>query len=460
MQSPIAVNIIVALVLLAGCSSLSTQAPTLTQVPTIHLPAPSAWLPSETPTPAGESTSAAVWVANPEDRVVLRIDPFNNSIAARIPIEGIPDIVTAGEGAVWVLDKKYELVFRIDPQTNLPVTSIPLPAGNAETLASGAGAVWVGMTGRIDLTNQVPGEEEEVAAPGMVVQIDPQTNEIVQQLAVQPVNQIAVQGSALWVLSRTTIDTPLQVYDLNTGEGMSVPLQNGPEWLPAEAIAVSEDSLWLFSASYAKIFHATPDGIILSAVPFKEKQPTGYADLILTKSGLWAATPWGSILHIDTLTNHVLGEIDLDVPLSGLVDSNDSVWAVSQQTGRLYRIDAARNEVVAELSTGSALQPTVIPSPTAHVVMWKPCPDAATSRLKVGDIAYVTKDPPLPNRVRKEPSRKADILGLINPGGSMTIIDGPACADGWVWWKVKNADYEGWMSEGDQETYWMIPLYR
>lgn len=401
-----------------------------------------------------------MWVANPKDRVVLRIDPRENSIAAKIPIEGEPHVVVSGEGAVWVLDRKYGLVFRIDTQTNLVVASIPLPSGDAEALAVGGGAVWVGMTGRIDLTDQQPGEEGDLTPPGMVVQIDPQSNEIVKQLPVQPVSRVAVEGQALWVLSRTTIDTPLQVFDLNTEEGMAVPMRNGPEWLPAEAMAVGPDSLWLFSAAYARIFRATPDGIILAAIPFKEKKPTGYTDLLLAGSGLWAATPWGSILHIDSVTNHLLGQIDLDIPFSGLADSGGAVWAVSQQTGALYRIDPARNEVVAKISTGSPVQPTVIPSPTARVVIWRPCPDAATSRLKVGDIAYVTKDPPVPNRVRREPSRQADILGLINPGGSMDIIDGPACADGWVWWKVKNADYEGWMSEGDHETYWMIPLYQ
>lgn len=462
MKPSIAASIFLGLFFLAGCSGISGKAATPTRVPTIQLQqAPIQ--PSLTPeraTPTAAAGASAVWAVNPADRLVLRIDPRSNSIVATIPIEGEPSLVVAGEGSVWVLDRKYELVFRIDPETNLVTASIPLPSGDAETLTTGAGSVWVGMTGRIDLTDQQPGEEGEVTAPGMVVQIDAQSNEIVKQLSVQPATQIVVEGTNLWVLSRGTIDTPLQLFDLTTQEGMAVPLQNGPEWLPAEAIAVSPDSLWLFSASYAKIFRATTDGIILSAVPFKEAKPTGYTSLLLNGSELWAATAWGSLLHINAVTNHVLGQVDLGIPLSGLAEGGGSIWAESQQTGAVYRIDAERNEVVAKIPTGKAVQPTVIPTPTTRIVIWKPCPDAATSRLKVGDIAYVTKDPPLPNRIRKEPSRQADILGVINPGGSMDIIDGPACADGWVWWKVKNADYEGWTSEGDQETYWLIPLYR
>ncbi len=133
---------------------------------------------------------------------------------------------------------------------------------------------------------------------------------------------------------------------------------------------------------------------------------------------------------------------------------------LSEQAAVLYRIDPANNQVVAQIQTGSLLEPTVVPSPTPRVVIWKPCPNSPSSRLKVGDLAYVTKDPPIPNRVRKEPDREAEILGNINPGASMEIIEGPACENGWVWWKVKNADLNGWTSEGDKETYWLIPLFK
>lgn len=461
MKKSFPARVIVLLLFLAGCSGISGQVTQPTEVPTIALAVEPSGLPATAaPTPTIEPENAPVWVANPVDRVVLRIDPQTNTIAARIPVEGSPEITSAGESAVWVLDREHDLVFRIDPQTNQVVTSIPLPSGEAEALTTGAGSVWVGMIGRIDLTGQVPGQEEEVAPPGIVVQIDSRSNNILKQLPVQPVSQLAVDGTALWVLSRGTIDTPLQVYDLKTSQGMAVPLHNGPEWLPAEAIAVGQDNLWLFSASYARIFHANPEGYILSAVQYKVNKPTGYASLLLSASGLWAATPWGTLLHIEPATNHLLGEIDLGIPLTGLYSSRGAVWALSQQTGTIYRIDSEKNEVTAQIATGSAVQPTVVPTATPRVIIWRPCPDAATSRLKVGDIAYVTKDPPLPNRIRKEPNREAEILGLINPGGSMDVIDGPACSDGWVWWKVKNAEYEGWTAEGDPETYWLIPLYQ
>lgn len=437
---------------------MTTFEPTITQVATISLPTaiPTQVLPTATP----PDPNAPIWVSNPEDQVVLRIDPLTNTINAQIPIDGKPDITVAGEGAVWALDRRQNLIFRIDPEKNKVTATIPLPPGSATALTTGNGYVWAGITGRIDLVEQAPGKEEEMIPPGTVVQIDPQTNRVIGQFPTQPVNRLKVFDATMWVLSSGVIDTPLQIFDLTSRQGMVVPFQNGPEWLPVDAMAVDANSLWMYSSAYGKIFHASPSGQIRSAISLEERQPVGYPDLLLADSGLWAITTWGTVLHIDPATNHILGQVDLNAPLTGLLSTPGAIWVTSQQTGTVYRINPGTTEVVAQIATGSMQQATIVPTPTARIVLWKPCQDAPTSRLKVGDIAYVTKDPPLPNRVRKEPNHDAELLGLIGPGGGMDIIDGPSCANGWVWWKVKNADLEGWTPEGDFETYWLIPLYK
>jgi hypothetical protein len=458
----------------AGCSLLDEQFPLPTQVPTIALStdepinilpalAPSMTAvvsPTLTLTPTRSALPAQpVWVANPIDKVILRIDPHNNRVAANIFVEGNPEIVAVGADAVWALDRLNNQVFRIDPQTNEVAAVIPLPAGKASALAVGAGAVWVGMTGKINLAALSPEQGEEILPPSWVVAIDPVNNRLREDFSVQPVNRLAVSGDKLWILSRGVIDTPIQIIDLKNRQGLAVPLRNAPDWLPADALAVDAENLWLLSTAYGKIFHATTDGQIQAAVNLEASMPTGYPDLLLTSSGLWAATPWGIVLNIDPETNRVKGRVDLGVPLTQLIDGHDSIWVLSQQSGMLFRIDPSQMEVTAQIVTGSHIQPTVVPSPTPRIVIWKPCPDAALSRLKVGDVAYVTKDPPVGNRVREEPNREANIMGVISPGGGMKIIEGPACSDGWVWWRIKNADFEGWTAEGDRTSYWLIPLY-
>ena len=464
MRHPNPSGIIILILCLVAASACSRSAPPAPQVlptlPAEHLPTVIAASAPVNPTP---DSPHPLWVANPVDGALLLIDRASNTITARITLPGNPETVVTGEGAVWALDRKNNQVFRIDPQSNQVTGTLSLPQGSAADMVVGSGSVWVGMTGRVDLVNQKPGQVEEITQPGMVVQIDPRSASVVNQYAIQPVSRLALNGSALWILSRTIIDTPVQVIDLKSKQGMAMPFHNAPEWLPADAIAASADSLWLFSSAYAKIFRASLDGRINAAISLEENQPTGYADLLIQDGSLWAATPWGTVLRIDPASNHIQATVDLKSPLTALIpgDSTDqAVWVLSQPSAVLFRIDLKTNQVTARIPTGSLLEPTIVPSPTPRIVLSKPCPDAATSRLKIGDLAYVTKDPPLANRVRQEPNTDAEVLGYITPGGSMEIIAGPECANGWVWWRVKNADLEGWTPEGDQETYWLVPLFQ
>ncbi len=102
---------------------------------------------------------------------------------------------------------------------------------------------------------------------------------------------------------------------------------------------------------------------------------------------------------------------------------------------------------------------TIAPSPT--VEPWQACPDSPyLSHLRPGMNAKIALDPPLPNRVRDKPSTDSTILGYIDPGGTVEILEGPSCSQGWTWWKVKESSsgLSGWTAEGDKDGYWLIPI--
>ena len=92
--------------------------------------------------------------------------------------------------------------------------------------------------------------------------------------------------------------------------------------------------------------------------------------------------------------------------------------------------------------------------------IWEPCPGYHVSQLHVGDYAIVNVESDLPNRVRSAPNRDSQVLGVIAPGETMFILDGPECANDWVWWYVSAEDQQlqGWTSEGDHFEYWVMPL--
>jgi len=106
---------------------------------------------------------------------------------------------------------------------------------------------------------------------------------------------------------------------------------------------------------------------------------------------------------------------------------------------------------------------TIMPSqqPTADPrATWQPCANTYPSRLHVGDQAMVGYTPYLPNRVRSQPNTTSIVLGFLQPGEKMEILEGPTCANQWVWWRVHSlkTGLTGWTVEGDGTNYWLVPL--
>lgn len=90
---------------------------------------------------------------------------------------------------------------------------------------------------------------------------------------------------------------------------------------------------------------------------------------------------------------------------------------------------------------------------------WNACPNSPLSLLHKGDAAKVTQYPPVSNRVRSAPGTTAERLGSIEPGESLTILDGPECKDGFVWWYISaEKGLKGWTAEGEQNNYFLIPV--
>jgi len=103
--------------------------------------------------------------------------------------------------------------------------------------------------------------------------------------------------------------------------------------------------------------------------------------------------------------------------------------------------------------------PLPLPSSTTRST-WIACSDAPPSRLHIGDSASVSYEPDLPNRLRTIPDMQdGDVVGRLDPGRTVSILEGPRCNDGMVWWRIETQGFalRGWTSEGDTRDYWLIP---
>ncbi len=77
------------------------------------------------------------------------------------------------------------------------------------------------------------------------------------------------------------------------------------------------------------------------------------------------------------------------------------------------------------------------------------------TRLEIGDEAQVT--PGAANRIRAQSNTNAEQTGQIPAGEIITILQGPQCEDGFLWWYINYDNREGWTVEANATEYFLQP---
>jgi hypothetical protein len=122
----------------------------------------------------------------------------------------------------------------------------------------------------------------------------------------------------------------------------------------------------------------------------------------------------------------------------------------------------AATEAVTPIETAASAEPTKktkTPSANQTADPNQVCPNAQPTRLRLNGFAFLTYDPPIPNRARIGPGLGFDAKGLVKPGQVMQLTNGPICSGESVWWKVvvKYTGLIGWVAEADNEQYYLEP---
>jgi DNA-binding beta-propeller fold protein YncE len=188
----------------------------------------------------------AVWVSTGSDGHVVRIDPSSNAVTASIPTDAGPvgDLATTPD-AVWA-SASSELL-RIDPASNEIVARLPFDGG--------VGGIAVDETG----VWAIAGANRE----GTVVKIDPDTNRVIDSVAVPNPsfwNDIDAGAGSIWVTTSPIVHqdaVPLvELYRINpvtatcettigVGHGTTGLGEGGAVSLAAAA--TSGDSIWVYN---------------------------------------------------------------------------------------------------------------------------------------------------------------------------------------------------------------------
>jgi hypothetical protein len=118
--------------------------------------------------------------------------------------------------------------------------------------------------------------------------------------------------------------------------------------------------------------------------------------------------------------------------------------------------------ILCSVTDANAPTPTVDPNVPVTVTYVPPCltPEPNVQymriRLKIGIQGRV--EPGLPNNLRALPDKDSALAGELPGGAVFTVIGGPECKNGYVWWQVDFDGLQGWTVEGVDGDYWIEPL--
>ena len=255
-----------------------------------------------------------------EPNSVAAVDPETGRVEASVPIGGHPVEIAVGEGAVWVANPDQQTLVRIDPKTRA-VTSIGLGTDVAD-VAVGFGSVWVaGGNGetvtRIDPKQNAPEAPVHLGGGGGVLP--------------RPVFLIATGAGSVWATRGNTL---LRI-DPKTNEARTWMTVNSPQGLVAGRGAVWVTQL---NEHVLRIDTTTPKITADRDLSDLGQFPALYRDS-LWLVGYGERKP--HVLHLDptTLTQQAAIPFTVAGYPAGLSAGTNALWTVGPNSGYLWRID-------------------------------------------------------------------------------------------------------------------------
>jgi hypothetical protein len=237
--------------------------------------------------PAGVAVGAGVvWVPVAVPGTLWGIDPETNKVTSRIPLDGPlrgPISVSAGRDAVWVAccgesgtgaSASDGRLLRVDPRKKRVVADIALPASPVAVAADTAGA-WVATAGgqvllvsqrrnRVAATIDAGGplgfsQTIAVGAGGVwladpfdeqVVRIDPRTRRVMARIPAGAATTLAVAGDDVWALSS------LGLLRIDPARDRVVATASDPDLRRARLVAAGAGAVW--AAGWSSVFRIDP----------------------------------------------------------------------------------------------------------------------------------------------------------------------------------------------------------
>jgi hypothetical protein len=136
------------------------------------------------------ASEQAVWITSGEQQdgqrggILIRVDPRRNQVTARLPLPGVPSDVAASHDWVWIATTSGQVLV-VEPHRGRIVGAVDTggPLGFTQTVALGAGAVWLA---------------DPLAR--VVLRVDPAKLQVVAHIPTGPVTALTVGNDVVWAV--------------------------------------------------------------------------------------------------------------------------------------------------------------------------------------------------------------------------------------------------------------------
>ena len=267
----------------------------------------------------------SVWVAVPKNNEVVRVNPINNSVQARVKVDAEPCYgIGVGGERVWVLNCKSQTLTRIDPLANKVDLSVPVkidPAGEG-SIAVDAESVW--FVGNDD------------GHSSTLTQVDARTGKTRRQIGIGKDSAVVKIGfGSLWVIS----SGEGVVYRVDPGKGRviaRIPVAPMPRFT-----TVGAGSVWVLSQSDGSVARIDPLTNKVAAVVAAHVPGAG-GEICSGGGFIWVTMSGTPVTRIDPRRNKVIDQY-VNYPKADAIRFGfGSVWVSDHGKGELWRIDASK----------------------------------------------------------------------------------------------------------------------
>ena len=231
-------------------------------------------------TTAMKAAGGSVWLTDPSDDTISRVNAATAGLVDRIPVGGGPGDLAVGGGSVWAASTLAGAVSRIDPARGVITQTIHL-GGNPSALAYGNGGLWVADSGAESL-----------------VRLDTATGRKMQfvSLGVHP-SAVALGAGAVWVASHDA-GTVTEIDPKSGATLATVPVGQGPA-----ALAFGAGSVWVANELAGTVSRINPKAAKVIATIVTGSGPSA---VTFAGGAVWVANEFsGDVSRIDPRRNAV-----------------------------------------------------------------------------------------------------------------------------------------------------------